>query len=80
MPCLCAVQLLRDLLSKGISHANCVLNQMEDCASGPLRSERFMCPHISHMTDLLSLPQIENVVGWRVNLNRSLRVFADVPP
>ena len=74
------MQLLRVLLSKGISQTNCVLDQIENCASGPLRSERFMCPHISHMTNRLSLPQNYFLVFWHVNPTRSLRVFADVQP
>ena len=77
---MCAVQLLRVLHSKVISHANCVLDQIEDCASGRGLLEGFMCAHISHMPNRLSLSQIENLAYWRVSPKRSLRVFADVPP
>ena len=74
------MQLLRVLNSKVISHTNCALNQMEDCVSGASPAVRFMCPHISHMTNRLSLPQNYFLVFWHVSLTRSLRVFADVPP
>ena len=49
---MCAVQLLCVLLSKGISHANCVLDQIEDCVSGASPAKRFIPGFTQHRSVL----------------------------
>ena len=75
-----AVQLLRVGLDRVISHANCVLEQIHGCASGPPRSERSMSAPSSHMPNRLSPSQIKNLVLFVVSSTRSCSVLADVPP